>query len=67
MVLEKKIFKVSYIAVFIYLYMAAMFYKYNHDLRNFGKGSPEDHFCPILINSGKWLWRRRFSKFSIKS
>ena len=36
-----------------------------HGLNNFGRGSPEHHFCEIILKSGRWFRRRRFLKFTL--
>ena len=35
----------------------------NH-FSNFGRGSPKEHFCEIILKSGHWPSRRCFSTFS---
>ena len=41
------------------------FLTYQNSLNNFGRGSPKDHFCEIILKLDQQFWRRRFSKFSI--
>ena len=45
-VLEKKIFKVSYISVKGKMapHLAAIFFRYHHDFRNLGRWSPKDYY-----------------------
>ena len=41
--------------------------EWNH-FSNFGRGSPKEHFCEIILKSGQWPKRRMSSKgFSIFS
>ena len=65
---DKKIFK-----SFLYrLYrenkprpLAAMFLINPNVLNNFGRGSPKEHFCEIILKSVQWFRTRRFLNFSI--
>ena len=35
-------------------------------LYNFGRGSPKEHLCEIILKSNQWFLTRRFLKFALK-
>ena len=44
--------------VFLILALAAILFSGAKQFSNFGRGSPKEHICEIILKSGHWLMRR---------
>ena len=44
--------------VFLFSALAAILFSGAEPFRNFGRGSPKEHFCEIIFKLGHWLRRR---------
>ena len=42
---------------FLFLALAAFFSVERNDFSHFGRGSPKEHFCEIILKSGHWSRR----------
>ena len=64
---DKKIFKVFYIDIgkISHSPWRPCFLTNPNGLNNFGRGSPKEHFCKIILKSVQWFLTRTFLKFSI--